>query len=110
MATATDQRIAALKKRQVRPMGPGELAASILEENEVTHGEAAKRMGVSRVHLNRLLNGHVNLTPDMANRFGLFFGNSAAFWLRVQHEREMWDLLHSNKGEYSDIVPLAKAA
>lgn len=59
--------------------------------------------------LNRFLNGHVGLTADMANRLGLLMGNGAAFWLRVQHEREMWDLLHQDATQYA-IEPLERAA
>lgn len=106
----TEQTIESLKKRKVRPMGPGALAASLLDENDVTNSEAASKLGISRVHLNRFLNGHVNLTPDMANRLALFFGNSAAFWMRVQHDQEMWDLVHTDQKAYSDVVPLDKAA
>lgn len=109
MAT-TAQKIEALKKRQVRPMGPGAMIAQIINELEMSQTEAARRLGVSRVHLNRFLNDRVALTPDMANRVGRFMGNGAAFWLRIQHECEMWDLLHSDTSLYEKIEPLPQAA
>lgn len=104
------QKVESLTKRQVRPMGPGAMVAQLIEEQGISQEEAARRLGVSRVHLNRFLNDRVTLTPDMANRIGRFIGNGAAFWLRVQHSREMWDLLHTDAGDYSDVQPLDKAA
>lgn len=108
--STTNQKLAALKKRNVRPAGPGELAALLLDEQNISQTEAARRLGLSRVHLNRFLNDHVSLTPDTANRLGLFFGNGAAFWLRLQHERELWDTLHADFAGYAGVEPLEKAA
>jgi addiction module HigA family antidote len=109
MATQT-KKLDALKKRKIRPTGPAELAAMLLDEQGVSQTEAARRLGISRVHLNRFLNDHVALTPDTANRLGRFFGNGPAFWLRLQHERELWDVLHSDSRAYADVEPLDKAA
>ena len=110
MATQ-NEKLAALEKREMRPTGPGELAALLLEEMEMSQTEAARRLGVTRVHLNRFFNDKVvGLTPDMANRLGRFFGNGAAFWLRLEHTRQMWDLLHSDNSAYQEIEPLRQAA
>ena len=109
MAT-TQERLEQLKRRKVAPTGPGEMASGIIEEMELTVTDFAARIGVSRVQISRLLNGHAALSPDMANRFGRFFGNGPAFWLRLQHTRELWNLLHMDAKKYQDIEPLQKAA
>lgn len=109
MATA-QERINQLKRRKVRPSGPGEIAAGLIEEMELTKTEFAARLGVSRVQISQLLNGHSALSPDMAHRFGRFFGNGASFWLRLQHTLDMWDLLHKDTAKYQEITPMQKAA
>ena len=105
-----NQKVEGLKRRKVRPMGPGQLAAGLVEELEMSQTQAAQRLGITRVHLNRFFNDKVSLTPDMANRLGRFFGNGAAFWLRVQHTRDLWDLLNCDTRLYEAIEPLPKAA
>jgi len=109
MAT-TQERIDQLKRRTRRPSGPGEIAAGLIEELGITKTEFAARLGVSRVQISQILNGHSTLSPDMAHRFGRIFGNGAPFWLRVQHSRDMWDLIHQDTHKHQDIAPLPKAA
>lgn len=105
------EKMAVLEKREVRPTGAGELAALLLEEREMSQTEAARRLGITRVHLNRFFNDKVaGLTPDMAHRLGRFFGNGAAFWLRLEHTRQMWDLMHGDDSAYQEIEPLREAA
>ncbi len=109
MATA-QQKIESLKRRKVPPLGAGGIASGIVEEMGLTVTEFAARIGVSRVQVSRIFNGHCGLTPDMANRFGRFFGNGAAFWMRCQHTRDLWFLIHMDTDKYQDIEPAQKAA
>ena len=104
---ATEQeRIAQLKRMTRRPSTPGEVAASIIEENDVTQTEMARRLGVSRVTINELLLSKRKLSPDMAHRLGRFFGNGPEIWLRMQAIVEMWDALHMDTEDYRKIEPL----
>lgn len=99
-----------LRRRTVRPMTPGQVAAGLLEEAGVSQTAMAQRIGVSRATVNELLNGRRALTPDMAHRLGRFFGNGPAVWLRLQADVELWDALQMDSARYSAIEPLKIAA
>ena len=50
----------------------------------------AKKLGVTRQHLHRILAEKAPVTPDMALRLGKFCGNGAALWLRLQQAHDLW--------------------
>lgn len=70
------------------PPHPGELIDDYL--NGVSIAEAARRLGVTRVTLSRIRNGHAAVTADMAVRFGELFGTSAELWLGLQTAHDLW--------------------
>lgn len=78
------------------PTHPGEmLLEEFLKPLGISQAELAKRIGVSYVRVNELVNGRRGVTPDTALRLSRFFGNSVAFWLNGQLECDMWEALHS---------------
>jgi len=48
--------------------------------------EAAERLNITRTTLSRLLNGHTNISPEMALRLSQFFSTSVERWLKLQVE------------------------
>jgi addiction module HigA family antidote len=70
------------------PAHPGEVLRNYL--GEMTVGEAAARLGITRAHLSRILNGHAGITASMSLRLSAAFGTSADFWLRMQVQRDLW--------------------
>ena len=50
----------------------------------------AKKLGVTRQHLHRILAEKAPVTPDMAVRLGKFCGNGPALWLRMQQAYDLW--------------------
>jgi addiction module HigA family antidote len=56
--------------------------------------DAAKQLGVARVTLSRVLNGHAAISPEMALRIeawlGLERGGEARLWLAEQTAYDMW--------------------
>jgi addiction module HigA family antidote len=93
-----------------RPTHPGEmLLEEFLKPLGMSQSELAKRIGVSYVRVNELVNGKRGLTPDTALRLSRLFGNSVAFWLNGQLECDMWDALHSPAmSEIEKIEPMPK--
>jgi antitoxin HigA-1 len=89
--------------RMFNPAHPGEVLREFLPAN-ITVSEAAKRMGVSRVQLSRLLNGRAMLSADMAIRVGLLTNTSAESWLNNQMQ---WDLWQAQQKPMPDVRPLA---
>src|ERR1019366_10772652 len=70
------------------PAHPGEVLRDYL--GEVSVAEAATRLGVTRAHLSRILNGHAGVTASMSLRLSAALGTSADFWLKMQVQRDLW--------------------
>jgi addiction module HigA family antidote len=70
------------------PAHPGEVLRDYL--GEMTVAEAAARLGITRAHLSRILNGHAGITASMSLRLSAALGTSADFWLRMQVQRDLW--------------------
>ncbi len=99
--------IESLQAMSQPPSTPGEVLADLLECNGLSLSEAARRLGVGRITLSHLVNGHRALSDDMAQRLGRFFGNGPAFWLRLQQQLDLWQTLHADQSVYQSIEPLA---
>jgi addiction module HigA family antidote len=70
------------------PAHPGEVLRDYLGEMSVK--EAASRLGVTRAHLSRILNGHAGITAAMSLRLSVALGTSPEFWLRMQIQHDLW--------------------
>jgi len=70
------------------PAHPGEVLRDYLGEMSVK--EAASRLGVTRAHLSRILNGHAGVTAAMSLRLSAALGTSPEFWLRMQIQHDLW--------------------
>jgi antitoxin HigA-1 len=53
---------------------------------------AAEALGITRKALSDLLDGHTDVSPDMAIRLEKVFGNTADTWLRMQKQRDLWEV------------------
>ena len=76
-----------LVKRPIKrpPIHPGEiLREDVLQTLGLFVSEAARRLGVSRQQLHRILAGTHPMTTEMALRIGKFAGNGPGLWLRMQ--------------------------
>ena len=92
------------------PFHPGViLLEEFLEPLGITQAELAKRIKVSYVRVNELVNGKRGITPDTALRLARFFGMSVEFWLNGQLRWDMWHALHSPAmAEIEKIEPLER--
>lgn len=66
------------------PPHPGRGLREIVEASGWTISETARRMGVTRQSLSRLLNGHAGISPSMALALESIGWSNAEFWMRVQ--------------------------
>jgi addiction module HigA family antidote len=87
------------------PAHPGEVLREFFPP-DMTVGEIAARLGVSRPHLSRLLNGHSSMTADMAIRVAMLTNTTPESWLSNQVK---WDLWQSQKKQRPVITPLPLA-
>ena len=80
--------------RMLCPVHPGEnilygcLGVVGEDEGALEVAEAASRLGVPRETLQRVLNGHAPVTPDLAGRLEAVGWSTAEFWLRRQASYE----------------------
>lgn len=87
------------------PPHPGEVLRECLGENSVT--ETAKRLGVTRAALSRILNGKAAVSAEMAVRLSVLLPNTdAALWLRLQNSYDIW---HAMQKPHDFVIPLDTA-
>ncbi len=60
--------------------------------------DAAKRLGVGRVALSRLLNGATGISPEMALRLSKALSTSPEFWYGMQVNYDLWQAKKKFRG------------
>ena len=79
------------------PTHPGVvLAEDVMPDlrRNLTVGEIASMLGVSRQHLYKVMAGQMPITPDVAARLGKLVGDGAGIWLRLQARYDTWEATH----------------
>jgi antitoxin HigA-1 len=72
------------------PVHPGEiLREDVLADLELSVGEAASRLGISRVALSRVLHGHARISPNLAVRLEEAGVGTARAWLAMQSAHDL---------------------
>lgn len=90
------------------PPHPGEvLQDTVLADGRISVSDLAKKLGVSRVALSRVVNGKAAVSADMALRLAAALGVSAEAWLQMQAAHDLW---HAAKKRRPKIQPLKLAA
>lgn len=87
------------------PPHPGEVLREWLEGVTVT--DAAKRLGVTRVALSRVLNGSAGISAEMDIRLSKALGTSPGTWYAMQASYDMWRAQKNFRGK---VRPIAAAA
>ena len=90
------------------PVHPCEvLREDVLLALRLSISEAARRLGVSRQQLHRILACTHPITTDMALRIGKFAGNGPELWLRMQQAYDLWHVERRMQSDLSKIEPVA---
>jgi addiction module HigA family antidote len=84
------------------PPHPGSiLREDVLPALGLSVTEAAKQIGVTRVALSRVLNGHSGISPEMALKIedwlGVEHGGRAEVWTGMQLDYDMWQARQKRK-------------
>jgi len=92
------------------PTHPGEvLREDVLPELGLSVSEAARRLGVSRQQLHRILGCTHPITVEMALRIGKLAGNGPGVWLRMQQNHDLWYAEQKLARELKNIETVAVA-
>lgn len=73
------------------PAHPGEILEGWITDLDMTITQFAGHIGISRVMLSRIIHGHASLTADMDLRLDEALGTTPGYWLRMQHNRDIWE-------------------
>src|SRR5580658_7137010 len=101
IATTTKFEQRLIMTRMYNPPHPGEVLKEYL--GDVTVTEAARRLGVGRVTLQRIVNGAAGISPDMAYRLASAFGTNPELWAGLQLQ---YDLYLAGKIKRPKIEPI----
>ncbi len=72
------------------PAHPGEVLSGWIDDLGLSVTAFAKHLGISRIMLSRILNGHAAVSADMDLRLSEALGTAPGFWLQMQTQRDLW--------------------
>ncbi len=84
------------------PPHPGEMLREYIDDTPVT--TAAEALGVTRVTLSRILNGHTGISADMAIRLADSLETSPEFWLNLQMQYDLWNASQQKRPAISKLA------
>jgi len=95
-----------LRHHRRRPTHPGAiLREDVLPALQMSQGELAQRLGVSRVTVNTLLQERRDLSVELAARIARLLGHSPESWIRMQEALDLWRLAQ-DPSRLADVKPL----
>jgi len=75
---------------RIGPVTPGEiLKEEFLAGYRLSQADLARALGVPADRIADIVNDRRRISADTAVRLGLFFGNSAEFWLNLQTNHDL---------------------
>lgn len=78
-------------KRGLPPEHPGLILRELyVEPLGISNSFLAEKIGVTRITVNKLLNGKQGITAEMSLRLAKAFSTSALFWLNLQRNYDLW--------------------
>lgn len=83
------------------------LREDILPTLNMTQGELADKLKVSRRTISEILHEKRPITPDMAIRIGVFTNTTPQSWLNMQQTLDIWQLQQANAKTYAEIERVA---
>lgn len=73
-----------IRSRSIVATPPGATIKEQLIDKGMAQKELASRLGMSEKHVSRLINGEVQLTPEVARRLEMVLGIPARFWNNLE--------------------------
>jgi addiction module HigA family antidote len=79
-----------MARGEFAPVTPGDmLKHEFLKEYGLSQNQLARAAGISPNRIAEIVNNRRRITADTAVRLGLYFGNSAEFWMNLQTEYDL---------------------
>ncbi|HET8791554.1 MAG TPA: HigA family addiction module antitoxin [Modicisalibacter sp.] len=87
-----------MSKLHKQPISVGEtLIEEFMKPMGINQTQLAQAMGIQRRLVNEVCRNRRVITADTALMLSRVFGNSAEFWLNLQHDNDLWAALHDPK-------------
>ena len=78
-------------RRNLPPSHPGEILRELfIKERGLTITEVADGLGVARGNLSAIVNERAGISPELAIKLSVAFGNTPQFWINLQKNYELW--------------------
>jgi len=78
-----------------KPISAGEILKDYIGDQSIK--DLAEELGVSRVGLSKIVNGHTQITPSMAVKLSKKYLTDPMYWLGLSNEYEVWKILNEEK-------------
>jgi addiction module HigA family antidote len=99
-----------LRSKKRKPTHPGAiLREDILPDLNMTQGDLAERLGVSRRTISEIIHERRPITADMAIRLAHFLNTTPESWLNMQQALDVWNLENTYHRIYAGIKSHTKA-
>lgn len=85
-------------------VAPGETIRDYIEAFGMTQEDFARRLGITRMSLSRLLKGESAITIDMAQRLSMITGTSPDFWVRLEANFALAKMREDREAKLSEEV------
>ncbi len=83
--------------KKMTPLHPGEvLMEEFLIPLALSQNKLGRELGISPRRINEIVHGKRRVTADTALRLGMYFGNSASFWLGLQMDYDLDRAIDAN--------------
>jgi antitoxin HigA-1 len=93
------------------PVHPGEVLQELyMLPAGLTAGALARKLGVPRTRVERLINKETAISVDTALRLARFFNTAPQFWINMQTNFEVRSTAPEQLAEIKKITPLSVAA
>jgi addiction module HigA family antidote len=100
-----------MAENEFAPITPGEmLKGEFLAEYGLSQSQLAKAVGISPNRIAEIANNRRRITADTAVRLGLYFGNSAEFWMDLQTHYDLKMARRNLKPEDAKRIKASRAA
>ncbi len=91
------------------PPHPGVIVKkTLIDGARLSITEAAKMLGVGRVSLSKIINGHAGISPEMAVRLAIALNISDKMWLNMQNAYDLWQIQKYKARLMKQISPIRK--
>ncbi len=89
---------------QHSPPHPGEILLEFyFQPLGLTVTDAAKRLAVARPNLSQLINGKMGISPLMAVKLSRAFKTTPNYWLNMQANYDLWQVMESEKEKIKEV-------